>query len=315
MSPSGSYGDDMNQPDSPGEEALRWFVRSNDPEFADWDGFTAWLEQDPAHADAYHRIAAAEADLLPAIADEHSAVQDNAPLPDSGRKRTGWLVGGAAMAAAVAAVFAVPALRSESIATRPGEQRQIALADGNALVLNGDTRVSIGGWSKDKVRVERGQALFKLAGQDRVAVEVGDLSLVDIGTEFEVSRDNTDTRVIVAEGAVLADPDGAKVRIDAGQELVTTDGASRLKAIPAPAGAAGAWTRGQLVFLDEPLTQVAADLRRSTGLAFSAKSASGARRFTGTLNLADVRRDPGALSALLGVPVRPAGGGWVLGED
>jgi transmembrane sensor len=304
----------MNQPGAPDDEALRWFVRSNDPEFDDWAGFTAWLERDPAHADAWHRIAAAEADLLPIVAEEQSVVQDLRLEPDKGRTRRGWLAGGA-VAAALAALVAVPALRSETISTRPGEQRTIALADGNRLVLNGDTSIRLAGWNRDKVRVERGQALFDLAGKDRVAVEVGDLSLVDIGTSFEVSREGRASEVIVAEGAVLADPDGARVRIDAGQQLETLDGAARLRPTTAPQGAAGAWTRGQLVFLDAPLGEVAAQLRRSTGLAFSAKPASGARQFTGTLNLADARRDPGALSALLGVPVRPAGGGWVLGED
>jgi transmembrane sensor len=304
----------MNQPGAPSEEALRWFVRSNDPEFDDWEGFTAWLERDPAHADAWHRLAAAEGELLPVVAEEQAVVQDVAPVQATGRGRRGWLAGGA-VAAAIAALVAVPSLRSESVLTRPGEQRTIALADGNRLLLNGDTEVRIAGWNRDKVRVERGQALFKLAGKDRVAVEVGDLSLVDIGTTFEVSRDGSGSQVIVAEGAVLADPGGAKVRIDAGQQLATFDGATRLRPTAAPDGAAGAWTRGQLVFIDASLPQVAAELRRSTGLAFSAKPASGARRFTGTLNLADARRDPGALSALLGVPVRPAGGGWVLGED
>ena len=32
------------------EQAAAWAVRSGDPAFDDWDGFTAWLEQDPAHA-------------------------------------------------------------------------------------------------------------------------------------------------------------------------------------------------------------------------------------------------------------------------
>ena len=32
------------------EQALAWAVRTGDPEFADWEGFTCWLEENPAHA-------------------------------------------------------------------------------------------------------------------------------------------------------------------------------------------------------------------------------------------------------------------------
>ena len=46
------------------EAALDWLVRTNDPEFDRWDEFTAWLEESPVNADADHRLAESEADLL-----------------------------------------------------------------------------------------------------------------------------------------------------------------------------------------------------------------------------------------------------------
>jgi transmembrane sensor len=70
-----------------------------------------------------------------------------------------------------------------------------------------------------------------------------------------------------------------------------------------------------LVYLGAPIAEVAADLHRSTGLAISTSSATGARQFSGTLSIADVRRDPRTLGPLLGVPVRPVENGWRLGED
>ena len=45
------------------EAALDWLVRTNDPEFERWDEFTAWLEQSPGNADAYHSLAGAEAEI------------------------------------------------------------------------------------------------------------------------------------------------------------------------------------------------------------------------------------------------------------
>ena len=50
------------------EAALDWLVRTNDPEFDRWDEFTVWLEESPANADAYHALAAGEADMLPLAA-------------------------------------------------------------------------------------------------------------------------------------------------------------------------------------------------------------------------------------------------------
>ena len=38
------------------ETALEWLVRTNDPQFEEWDEFTMWLEEDAANAAAYHDI-------------------------------------------------------------------------------------------------------------------------------------------------------------------------------------------------------------------------------------------------------------------
>ncbi len=55
------------------EAALDWLVRTNDPEFDGWDEFIAWLEASPANADAYHRLAASEAEMLPLVEATRSA--------------------------------------------------------------------------------------------------------------------------------------------------------------------------------------------------------------------------------------------------
>jgi transmembrane sensor len=294
-------------------DAVAWLVRTNDPEFTDWDAFTAWLEQDPGHADEYHRLADSERLLTPLVADAEP-VQDNAPLQGHAARRR-WAAGaGMAMAALLATFGAVKSFSTDSYATALGEQRTVALGDGDALILNGGTRLAVTGWSRRDVRVERGQALFRLASHEGVEVRSGDLEIVDIGTVFEVSRTGELNRVVVDDGAVVVDPDGAALRLKHGQQLAAVDGAAVLTAMPAAPGAAGGWTRGQLVYLGAPVAEVAADLRRSTGLAISTSSAIGAQRFSGTLSIADVRRDPRTLGPLLGVSVRPVGNGWRLGE-
>ena len=293
------------------DEALDWLVRTNDPEFDRWEEFTSWLEADPGHADAYHRLAQSELEMQPLLAEPQPTL---AAAPRSfGSKRL-------AMAASVAAVVSlgsgivVPRLTPDEHVTKPGEMATIALGGQDRLVMNGDTRLALSGWSKRSVKLVQGQILLQLrdTGRGKVKVTSGDVQLVDVGTVFEVSRDGTQTRVIVSEGAVVADPSGARLKIDAGERLDTTDGASVLTTKPADVSATGAFASGQLVYLDEPIRNVVADVQRSTGLRVSADTAIAGNSFTGTLSVAAVKREPQSLGPLLGVAIDRTSNGWTL---
>lgn len=293
------------------EAALDWLVRTNDPEFDGWEEFTTWLEESPANADAYHALAGSEADLLPFVeALSERAVPARRPI-----RR------GMAIAASVAAFVAIgtaivaPRMMPVDYSTGPGEVRIVSLGGQDQLVMNGDTRLRLAGWDRRSVRLDQGQLLLRLRNPDGGKIEVvsGDLELVDVGTVFEVLRTGRETRVLVSEGAVVADPDGARLKLAAGQRLDTEDGAAVLRATPADISSVGSFERGQLAYLDEPLDNVVADLRRSTGIDFSASDAISSRRFTGTLSVAEVKRDPRSLEPLLGISIERSGQGWRLG--
>ena len=293
------------------EAALDWIVRTNDPEFDGWDNFTAWLKGSPANADAYHALAGSEADLLPLV----EAVPEAArPARRLGRRGMGIAASVAAFVALGTAIVA-PRMMPVDHSTRPGEVRVVSLGGQDQLVMNGDTRLQLAGWDRRSVRLEQGQLVLKLhePDGDRIEVVSGDLELVDVGTVFEVSREGRETRVLVSEGAVVADPDGARLKLAAGQRLDTMDGAAVLQAMPADVASVGSFERGQLAYLDEPLDNVVADLRRSTGIDFSASAAISTRRFTGTLSVAEVKRDPRSLEPLLGTSIERSGQGWRLG--
>ena len=293
------------------EAALDWLVRTNDPEFDRWDEFTAWLEVSPANADAYHALAASEAEMIPLVTEVPAT---SAPAQSPARRRFALVAGTAFLAAATTAIVA-PRLMPVDYSTGPGEVRVVTLDRLDQLVLNGDTKLQLSGWDRRTVRLEQGQLLLRLHNPDgeRIAVVSGDLELVDIGTVFEVSRDGHKTRVLVSEGAVVADPDGARLKLASGQRLDTQDGAVVLQATSADISSVGSFERGQLAYFDEPLDHVIADLRRSTGIDFSARDAISTRRFTGTLSVAEVKRDPRSLEALLGVSMERSGQGWRLG--
>ena len=293
------------------EAALDWLVRTNDPDFGGWDEFTAWLEESPANADAYHALAAGEADLLPLVEAPPPVAQ---PVRRPERRRLALVAGVAAFAALATAVVA-PRMMPVDYSTAAGEVRIVSLGGRDQLVMNGDTRLKLAGWDRRTVRLEQGQVLLRLqeADGDRIEVVSGDLQLVDIGTVFEVSRDGRETRVLVSEGSVIADPDGARLKLGSSQRLDTEDGATVLQALPADISSVGSFERGQLTYVDEPLDNVIADVRRSTGIDISASEAISTRRFTGTLSVAEVKRDPRSLEPLLGISIERSGQGWKLG--
>ena len=293
------------------EAALDWLVRTNDPDFDAWDEFTDWLEADPTNADAYHALVEGEERMRPFV--EAMPVVD-VVVPERKRPRLAIAAGIAALAAAATAIVA-PRMMAVEYSTGPGEVRIVSLGGQDKLVMNGSTRLELAGFDRRTVRLAQGQVLLRLndPGQDKIELLSGDLKLVDVGTVFEVARDGQDTRVVVSEGAVVADPGGAGLKLMPGQRLDTTDGAAVLQAGPADISSVGSFERGQLSYVDEPLGNVVADLRRSTGIDISASTAISARRFSGTLSVAEVKRDPNSLAPLLGVSVERSGQGWKLG--
>lgn len=301
--------------DNARESALDWIVRTNDPSFDAWDEFTAWLEESPANAEAYHRLADSEAQLRPIV--EAVAIPVGVGEVQAARgTRRGLAIAAsiAAFAGVTTAVFG-PRLMPVDYSTAPGEIRTIALGDEDQLVMNGGTRLSLTGFGRRTVRLDQGQLLLRLreSGKGPVEVHAGDLTLVDVGTVFEVAREGESTSVAVSEGAVLADPKGAKLKLSPGERLDTVDGAAVLQAASVDPSAVGAFARGQLIYADQSLEQVAADLRRSTGIDFSTTPAIRTRRFSGTLSVAEVKRDPKSLEPLLGVPLQRSDRGWVIG--
>jgi transmembrane sensor len=293
------------------EAALDWLVRTNDPGFEAWDDFSAWLEADSSNADAYHALVESEARLKPFV--------EAIPAPDLDKNtvnRPKWAIAARVAAlAAVATAIVAPRMMAVEYSTGPGEVRVVSLGGQDQLVMNGDTKLELAGLERRTVRLAGGQVLLRLKDptKDKIELLSGDLKLVDVGTVFEVARDGRDTRVIVSEGAVVADPEGAGLKLMPGQRLDTTDGAAVLQALPADISSVGSFERGQLSYVDEPLGHIVADLRRSTGIDFSASAAISARRFSGTLSVAEVKRDPRSLAPLLGVSVEQSGQGWKLG--
>ncbi len=303
------------------EEAVRWAALTGDAAFEDWEGFTLWLECDPAHARAYDEVMAAVADATDALraTEPPSASQpanDDLPGP-IGRRRSQWF--GPALAASLAGLAAVGLWQfrdnDETYATAVGETIEIALDEGSTIALAGGSRLVVEDGGERRARLERGQALFRIRhdeGDPFMLVAGGD-TLVDAGTIFDVRLGRAGLEVGVAEGAVIVNPQTRKLRLGAGERL--TRAGERYVVQPIAPAEVGEWAEGRITFRDAPLAEIASDLTRATGASFAADPGSGGVRLSGSIAFGPVAEDPRALESLLDVKVRRSNEIWVLSAD
>ena len=151
-----------------------------------------------------------------------------------------------------------------------GDQRTIDLSDGSQVTLGAASTLRLAegfGASSREVFLE-GQAFIRVRhdASRPFVVNAGGTRTVDLGTAFEVrAYPNETVRVAVTEGVV-------EVRRDAGSAdstllqpgdvaEVPTTGATVVKRQQNVERLLG-WTRGQLVFEDAPLSEVARELER-----------------------------------------------------
>lgn len=297
--------------------ALDWALRMADPAQADWDAFTDWLEADPSHVERYDRMAATLLDAEEALT-EHPDVMEPPrsvePVADHRRGALRWIAG--AVAAALVGAIGLQAWDDRSqpyaVETAAGETRVLALPDGSIIALAGASRVALDRADPRRAVLERGEALFRVKHDDRhpFAVQAGGVALVDLGTVFDVRMGQRQIRVAVAEGAVMVDPNGVGLRLDAGQAVLVEDG-RLIRAAVAP-GDVGGWGDGRLAFDGAPLSEVAEDLSRFLRQPVSVAPAIAARPFRGVIDLQAVRRDPALLGPLMEVRMRRDAVGWTL---
>lgn len=308
------------------DEALRWAMLAADPDFADWDGFTAWLEQDPAHARAYDVVQFALDDAATVLGNEPAPVpqaevappalvsaNDNPPVPLFAGRRT-WLGGAIAASLLLFVTFLLlPGTSGDQLyTTAPGETRLIALDDGSTVKLAGGSQIAILDGGGRQARLEAGQALFTIRHDDSkpFTLTVGSETLVDAGTVFDVRMKAGGLDLAVSEGAVIINPAAQALRIDAGKKAVLQRGGYSVSAIdPAEVGE---WSRGRITFVAASPAEVADELTRATGIAFAADSAAADMQLSGSIALAQVTADPRALEGMLGMTVRQDGERWIL---
>lgn len=266
--------------DAPVERARYWIARlvAKDITETELDSLEAWLAADPGHARAFARERALWQDLG-AVADALAAPVA-APLPPErpGRRRgRGWpalsrrrlvRAAPAALAASIAAALFLPSLILDIRAdhrTAAGEVRSVALPDGTVAMLDSDSAISVMfDGERRMVRLLAGRAWFDVRHQDRpFLVEALGGKTRDIGTGFEVRRDGGTVEVGVTQGAVEVHTPGkaAGPTLRAGERArYSAHGVEKLT--PRSAARLAAWRNGELLFDEQPVEAVIAEIAR-----------------------------------------------------
>ncbi|MGZ3195990.1 MAG: FecR family protein [Croceibacterium sp.] len=298
------------------EQAVSWAVRVGDPAFEDWDAFTRWLGENPAHAEAYDRVCVAVANAAELARTEPAAANDEAPTPSRHSRR--WVGGAIAASLVVVLAIGVWQLRDDryTVETAPGQMRTVVISGGGKIEVAGGTRLVLDRGNPRFANLEDGQALFTV-GHDAAhpfTVHVGDGTVVDAGTVFDVRHDARGLTVAVSQGEVLANPDGSDVsaQLKPGDMLAWNARTGKRTMSRVPVEQIGEWREGRLTFRQATLVEIAERLSRATGIAYSAAPHSGDSAYSGSVLTAPLRDEPQSLGPLLGVKVSPAGNGWVI---
>ena len=298
--------------------AAVWVVRLQAPEAGEgeWLEFATWLDATPGGREAYDAAMA-----LWLLADDYAEDADLSPVRRRAWRIPAWTaLGGAGLAAGLAALLAVVMIRAPATpvhppaapaatvyATADTERRTVILADGSRLDLSGGARLAI---SLDaharRVTLERGEAAFSVVHDPArpFVVSVGDRQVRDLGTEFEIRRAGDQIRVTVRKGRVeVADNTAgadAPIALGAGRQLLHDEGTniSTVRSVSADAVMAAKPVR--LIYRDQPLQVVVDDLNRYFPHAVRIEGRQvAALRFSGVLTIdgedATIRRLVGLL--------------------
>ncbi|WP_455823502.1 FecR family protein [Pseudomonas graminis] len=245
-------------------EASGWYFRlqAEDVTPAEMDAFAAWLGQGNAQDAAWQEVQAMLGGLR-----EPARVVRRAEQAAWRKPARRWACAAAVLLAVGLTVQNTPwldRLRAD-YATGTGESRTIELADGSRLQLNTDSAVQIRMSAGERhIRLLRGEGFFEVTKDPArpFVVESGDGWVKVVGTQFSVARRDAQTRVQVAQGKVqVSTGGGAPVYLEPGR-AVEYQGQQLAEVHAFDAASGFAWRQRQLVFRQQPLSDVVSELNR-----------------------------------------------------
>lgn len=246
------------------DEASAWYFRlqAEDVTPSELQAFAIWLERGDAQHAAWQEVQA----MLDGLHEPARVVRraEQAAWRQPARR---WACAAAVLLAVGLTVQNTPWLdrMRADYATGTGESRSIELADGSRLQLNTDSAIQVRMSAGERqVRLLRGEGFFEVAKDPArpFVVQSGDGWVKVVGTRFSVARRDAQTHVQVAQGKVqVSSGSGIPVYLEPGRAVEYQD--KRLAEVHGFDAASGfAWRQRQLVFRQQPLSDVVSELNR-----------------------------------------------------
>lgn len=307
-------------------EAAAWLARLQRDSVTEADGlgFEAWLSASPANPVAYRQALAVWQAFEVGADDILDELTTSARRRSPARTRR-WMVGAGGFAVAAGLALAVlPSLVAQSsvqtYATGKGERQRVTLADGSVVDLNAETTLKVHfDRSGRRVVLGEGEAIFDVAHDERrpFTVDAASRSVRVVGTQFDVRNRQGALTVTVARGKVQVRPIataavGRAFLLTPGERLeIDRTGVEDLKAVDPQE--TFSWRAGRLVYRDQPLSDVVADLNRQFVEQIEIGDPELARTpITGVVVLDDPRSVIARLSLMLPIRSVPSQRGLLL---
>jgi transmembrane sensor len=290
-------------------EAAEWRVRLTEAGVRSTPDFDAWL-RDGGNQTAWAQVSQAwnyfdGVSQAPEILAAREAALKDAKRASTARPILIRRLAGLAAAMLVVGVLGAGGYwwmnRPSDYSTAAGERRVVTLSDGSKLSLDADSEVTVRyGKSERSLRLLKGQARFDVAHDKKrpFSVIAGRQKVIATGTAFNIDMAGPKVLVTLIEGHVVVlddySEDGAQparpkvIELKAGQQL---SAAPRTPSEVAQANIqrVTAWTIGQLMFDDEPLSSVIERVNRYGGTQIIINDPKiGAMKISGVFNAGDV---------------------------
>lgn len=275
-----------NRAPTPDEAAAEWFAlkRSGEMTAEQILAFQRWLAASPDHGAAWE-----EAEQSWAMAGLLRQDPELLLLRGEARKayppfRQPMIALGAAAALALA-VFAgitaapsapgigppaIHARQQQTFRTGVGQRTTVTLSDGSVVTLDTDTvlRTSDAGRER-RMYLDRGRAFFRVAKDPSrpFIVAAAGRTVTALGTAFDVRVGPREFEVTLVEGKVRVEQPRALLRpsqaadLKAGYQIEATS-TREWVVRPTDVVRDTGWVQGRLTFVDQPLSEVAAEMNR-----------------------------------------------------
>ncbi len=264
------------------EVAHDWLTHlySGQADEADHQRFSAWLDEDEAHAAAFARTNELW-EQIPLAENIEEALDHNdagtIPLPVREpkapilRSRWQWVAAIAACLLLCVGTYHVlqnPTPEPQRYYTAMGERKTVQLADGSSVTLEAESAIVVNLTAdRREIDLALGGAYFDVVmdGTRPFSVKADHADIRVLGTAFDVRRNATDMRIAVAEGVIAVSnsrgPETSK-QLQAGHQLIIGSDGELSEVSQFDPATAFSWLEGRLVYDNVALRDVLVEVNR-----------------------------------------------------